>query len=233
MSIKIDLKIFLFLLLFLLTSQIDMYILLMIFACIHELAHLCTGIILGFKPEELKITPIGLQVSFKIKCEEYNQRIINGNSLGIKKTVIASAGPIINFLIVVLCIIFGKLVILNPQNSLILNIIYANFLIGIFNLLPIYPLDGGRIVNEILHIFIGLKESYQYTHIISKVTVIVLTMISSVVILYLQNIAIIIILAYLWIIVIRENRKYQMRKEIETLCKYYKKACKMDKTMIK
>ena len=40
MSIKIDLKIFLFAILFWLTSQIKIYAVLMIFALIHELAHL-------------------------------------------------------------------------------------------------------------------------------------------------------------------------------------------------
>ncbi len=40
MSIKIDLKIFLFVILFWLTSQIELYAVLMIFALIHELGHL-------------------------------------------------------------------------------------------------------------------------------------------------------------------------------------------------
>ncbi len=40
MSIKIDLKIFLFVILFWLTSQIEIYAILMIFALIHELGHL-------------------------------------------------------------------------------------------------------------------------------------------------------------------------------------------------
>ena len=66
MSIKIDLKIFLFFFLFLLTSQIEMYILLMVFAIIHELGHLIMGLILKFEPEEIKLTPVGLQIKFKV-----------------------------------------------------------------------------------------------------------------------------------------------------------------------
>ena len=40
MSVKIDLKVFLFIFLFWITSQIEIYAVLMIFALIHELAHL-------------------------------------------------------------------------------------------------------------------------------------------------------------------------------------------------
>ena len=72
MSIKIDLKIFLFFLLFLLTSQIEIYIILMIFAIIHELGHLLAGFILKFKAEEIKVTPVGLQIKFKLKFSQIN-----------------------------------------------------------------------------------------------------------------------------------------------------------------
>lgn len=217
MSIKLDLKIFLFFLLFLITSQAEIYVLLMIFACIHELAHLFTGLILGFKPQELRITPVGLQVSFKIKCEEYNKKILKGNSLGIKKAIIALAGPMINFIILFCIIILSKVNVINLENIIYQDIIYANALIGLFNLIPIYPLDGGRIVNEILHLFIGLKKSYNWTHYISKYTIIILTIIASIAILYIHNISILFIITYLWILVLKEKRVYETRKEIARL----------------
>lgn len=231
MSIKIDLKIFLFLLLFLITSQLEIYVLLMILACIHELAHLITGVILGFKPEEIRITPMGLQVSFQVKCDEYNKKIGKANVLSLKKCMIALAGPMIN-LVIAFCIMLGiKYHLINGDlvNKSII-VVYANILIALFNLIPIYPLDGGRIINEILHITLGLKKSYQYTHKISKVTIIILTAITSVAILYLQNIAILLILSYLWFLVIQENKIYCNRKMIE---KYSKQIGKEEKQTIK
>ena len=96
-------------------------------------------------------------------------------------------------------------------------IVYSNILIAIFNLIPIYPLDGGRIIKNILHIFYGLKKAYIYTNKISNIVVIILTAISSIAILYLKYISILIILAYLWWIVILENKKHKSKMRIYRL----------------
>ncbi len=237
MSVKIDLKIFLFLFLFLLTSQIEIYVVLLLFAIIHELGHLIMGAVLGFRPEEIKLTPVGLQMKFKMDNLKMRENIstnnqlsnsssskvknnlkINGvNTLCIKKAIIALAGPITNLLIAVIVIIIGSF------NANIINtylyqiIIYSNFLIAIFNLIPIYPMDGGRIINETIKLFYGNKVAYKLTYIISKTVLILLTAISSIVILYIHNISIVIILAYLWYLEILEIRRYNRRKNIEKL----------------
>lgn len=217
MSLKIDLKIFLFLFLFLLTSQIEMYIILMIFAIIHELGHLVAGLILKFKPEEVKLTPVGLQIRFKIDSREYNEKIKEARSLNIKKAIIALAGPLTNLIIAVVTIIIGYFNV-NIQNTYIYQIIiYANFLIAMFNLIPIYPMDGGRVLNELLKIFIGNKKAYKITYIVSKTILILLTAVASILILYIHNIAIVIILAYLWYLEVIEIRRYNRRKNIEKI----------------
>ena len=237
MSVKIDLKIFLFLFLFLLTSQIEIYVVLLLFAIIHELGHLIMGAVLGFRPEEIKLTPVGLKMKFKMDNLKMRENIstnnqlsnsssskvknnlkINGvNTLCIKKAIIALAGPITNLLIAVIVIIIGSF------NANIINtylyqiIIYSNFLIAIFNLIPIYPMDGGRIINETIKLFYGNKVAYKLTYIISKTVLILLTAISSIVILYIHNISIVIILAYLWYLEILEIRRYNRRKNISKL----------------
>lgn len=217
MRLKIDLKIFLFLFLFLLTSQIEMYIILMIFAIIHELGHLVAGLILKFKPEEVKLTPVGLQIRFKIDSREYNEKIKEARSLNIKKAIIALAGPLTNLIIAVVTIIIGYFNA-NIQNTCIYQIIiYANFLIAMFNLIPIYPMDGGRVLKELLKIFIGSKKAYKITYIVSKTILILLTAVASILVLYIHNIAIVIILAYLWYLEVIEIRRYNRRKNIEKI----------------
>lgn len=209
MSIKIDLRIFLFGVLFLLTKQIEMYAILMIFALIHELGHLCAGVILGFKPESIKINPFGFQVSFKTRVEDYNKHVKKGNELCLKKIIIASAGPLVNLFIVLICLLIHKDLIISKE-----IIIYSNLLLAIFNLLPIYPLDGGRILKQIIHILKGKKEAHKIVNTISKITVIALTIMISIVILYIHNIALIIIISYLWYLVIKNQREYELYLKI-------------------
>ena len=100
MRFRIDLKIFIFLILFYFTKQIEIYGYIMFFAFIHELGHLICGMILGMKPEKLEIMPFGLSVSFKIKADEYNKKVKKGNLFEIKKIIVATAGPIINLLLI-------------------------------------------------------------------------------------------------------------------------------------
>ncbi len=207
MRIRIHLKIFIFVLIFLLTNQIKIYGILMLFALIHELGHMLVGILLGFKPTKLEIMPYGVSVGFEIKCEDYNKKVKKANMLAVKKLIIALAGPITNFIITVIFLIINKNLFGIERNL----VIYANILIGIFNLIPIYPLDGGRAIKNILHITVGLKKSYEYTNQISKITICILTGICSITILYIRNVAILLILAYLWYLVIVQNKKYKMK----------------------
>lgn len=87
-------------------------------------------------------------------------------------------------------------------------------LIGLFNLIPIYPLDGGRIIKNVLHIIEGLQSSYTYVNVISNITIIILTAFSSIIILYLENISILIIIIYLWYLVIIENKRFREKLKI-------------------
>ena len=78
-----------------------------------------------------------------------------------------------------------------------------------------------QILKEILKITFGNKKAYKITYILSKTTLIILTAISSIAILYLQNISILIIIAYLWYLEIGEIRKYNRRKKMEKLVSKY------------
>lgn len=160
------------------------------------------------KPEKIELMPFGFSISFKISVEEYNKKIKKGNMLEIKKIIVAIAGPITNFIIILLTDILN----IDTLKSII--IIYTNFLIMIFNLLPIYPLDGGRILKSILYINFGKRKTEKYINLISKITVIIMVALSSILILYLHNIAIFLIDIYLLYLMLKEDLKYKKRIEI-------------------
>lgn len=211
MRFKIDLKIFLFLILFYFTKQIETYVLILIFAIVHELGHLACGLLLGMKPSKMELRPYGVSISFKLKPEDYNRKIGKGNFFEIKKIIVAIAGPLTNLIIVLITLQF------NMNMFWGLMIIYSNLLIFFFNLLPIYPLDGGRILENILHIAFGKRKAEKYTNHISFVSLIVLTFIGSIAIFYIQNIAFFIIIIFLWMLYIKEDIVYRRRNKIYNL----------------
>lgn len=67
--------------------------------------------------------------------------------------LVSLAGPATNFLIAAISAIFIKLLVFLPMepniaallNWLLLNIVRLNLLLGIFNLIPIPPLDGSKV----------------------------------------------------------------------------------------
>lgn len=211
MRIRIDLKIFIFLILFILTRQIEIYALMMVFAIIHELGHMFSGILLGLKIEKMELMPYGVSVSFRLTTKDYNNKIKNGNLLELKKIIVAIAGPLTNLLIAIITYY------LDIGEELKALVVYSNILLLLFNLIPVYPLDGGRILKSILHILFGKKTAEKYINNISFVLLLFLTFVSSIAIICLKNIAIFLIIAFLWLMYIKEDKVYRRKENIYKL----------------
>ena len=201
MKIKIDLKFFAFLIIiFLFTNQIHIYVLTMGFCLIHEVGHLIIAMLLKFKPKELNIMPLGFFIRLDTKFEKKEK-----TKEEIKKILIYLAGPTTN---IIIAVIFANL------NIKHIEIIYINLIITIFNLIPIYPLDGGRILKSIIKITSGSRKANKYIHKISNLLVILLTMISSIAIVYFKNISILFVVVYLWYLTYYENKRFELKERI-------------------
>lgn len=193
MKIRIDLKILIFFAIFYFTNQLKIYLIIMFFCLLHELGHICMGIVLKMKLEKIEIMSCGLASAFQANFDDFNIKIGNTNLLELKKIIIALSGPIVSL---ILAIIFSyiKIPYITQQEA-----VYSNLLILFFNLIPLYPLDGGRIIKGILEILLDKEDVETIVDRISIVTLIILTVISSIAVYYFKNIAIFLICIFLWI----------------------------------
>ena len=99
-------------------------------ACaVHELGHVAAALTFGGRVERLSLTAVGAELSFS-----YQRPLTYGQD-----SLVALAGPAANLL-------FGGLFfVLDQHLPAILSLS-----IGAFNLLPIPPLDGGRVLHGLL-----------------------------------------------------------------------------------
>lgn len=115
---------------------------------IHELAHCCAGKYFNIQISEIKLFAFG-GVAKSNRDIETNPR---------EEIMIALAGPLSNFLLLALILPIVHLLNIKIEGMVQLFLI-TNLSIGLFNLLPILPLDGGRILRGVIGYYIGVKKA--------------------------------------------------------------------------
>ena len=116
---------------------------------LHELAHSFVAIGEGLKVKNITLFFLGGMVNLEKECK---------TSKGSLK--IASSGPIVSLVLAFLMILLSNYLLIS--NIIISNLFKQigslNLLIGVFNLLPIMPLDGGVILKSLIWHFTGSKR---------------------------------------------------------------------------
>lgn len=110
----------------------------------HELGHSLTGILLKFKVNRIELYPYG-------GCSKLEYNI---NTTIIKEFLVLAMGPIMQ-------IVFVYIIKLSTLSVPDYFYTYHYFIL-IFNLLPIFPLDGGRLLQLIFFLFFSYYYSYKY-----------------------------------------------------------------------
>ena len=129
-----------------LTGYFKAYIIYTLIILVHEIGHIFAGIILKWPILKVTIYPFGCMTTFNNKL----------NSSSIEEFLILIYGPLFQILF---------------------NMIYPtsyHYFILIFNLLPIYPLDGSKLVFLLLNKITSYYYSYIYIFIISYITIFIL-----------------------------------------------------------
>ncbi len=116
---------------------------------LHELAHCFVAIGEGLKVKDITLFFLGGMANLEKECS---------TSKGSLK--IAISGPFVSLLLAILMIFLSNILL---ESSLIFSNLFKqvgslNLLIGLFNLLPIIPLDGGVILKSLIWYITGSKR---------------------------------------------------------------------------
>lgn len=141
---------YLFIFLFLITGHIYNLIIFTSFIFVHELGHTLTAYLFKFKIDKICIYPYGGISKFTMIINTYNYQ----------ELLVLISGPLLQFIFFILTKDLINIKYIDTY-------IFYNYFILIFNMLPIYPLDGGKLINILFSYIFPFKYSYIITFIIS------------------------------------------------------------------
>lgn len=204
-DIKIDILFLIVMFIFLLYSKLRMFFssffVCYLFIVFHEASHMLVASIFGKRIESFNISLFGVSITFKKEHYSISNKITDKRAC-IKNILIYLAGPVSNF---ILAIIFKNIKI----------VFDINLFLCILNLIPIYPLDGYNILNNILLLKYDEEKIEKIINIINYIFFIVLFVLGGVSIILLYNPSLILFLIYILII---KNNHIKCKNRL----KYYK-----------
>ncbi len=185
---------------------------------LHEFAHLLAALLIGLKTDKLVFYPYGVNLKLKNKFI---------HSLA-DEIILYISGPLANCL---MALISGLLYGIYKFPYLQLFYI-ANLLLFAFNMLPVYPLDGGIILKKILIHFYGRRTADIIMLAVSVVLIIILVTFGIYTVYVTEfNFSVFLLASFLICSIFTQNEKYDS-DFVKELMFYKKKKKKSIKHII-
>ncbi len=137
MKYKIHPLFIIYLIFLIIMGQYESILIYMLVVSLHEFAHSYVARKLGYKLDKLLLMPYGVCLNYKTNAFLPKDEIL-----------IAMSGPIVNFVLATMSIALWWLFPITYNYTRMFCL--ANVVMFTFNLLPCFPLDGGRILAAIL-----------------------------------------------------------------------------------
>ena len=154
MKFKIHFLFFVFWAIFIILADTDFILCIFIAAAFHEAAHICAYTAFGAELDSVQLLPFGISATLK-----------NAVALPCRKEIIcAAAGPLANIILTAAYFI--------PENIVYgSNVLaYCSFALFLINILPVMPLDGGRILWFTMLSVFPYKKAKKITDTVSIIT---------------------------------------------------------------
>ena len=129
-----------------------------VFACVvaHEFGHALAARRYGITTPDITLLPIGGLARLSRMPEKPSEEI-----------VIAVAGPLVNVVIAAVLFLFlgarfnpmTVAEIQNPDPGFLARLAGINVILGVFNLIPAFPMDGGRVLRALLAFRLGRRRA--------------------------------------------------------------------------
>jgi Zn-dependent protease/predicted transcriptional regulator len=138
----------------------------LVFLCVvlHEFGHAIAAKRYGIRTPDITLLPIGGVARLERMPDKPSQEV-----------VVAVAGPLVNVVIcgvlaVVAALVFDRMPDMNPfqkpEHNLVGRLIGVNAMLVVFNMIPAFPMDGGRVLRALL----AMRMPYgRATHIAATV----------------------------------------------------------------
>lgn len=129
---------------------------LVLFACVvaHEFGHIFAARRYGIRTPVVTVLPIGGVASLERMPQKPSQEI-----------AVALAGPAVNIAIAAAIMLVtpdlsveNSYSVLSGGTTFFQEIAYANIFLAVFNLIPAFPMDGGRVLRALLSAWLGFRQ---------------------------------------------------------------------------
>lgn len=201
--------------------QISTFLLLLVllFASVllHELGHALTARRMGIKATDIILSPIGGLARLE-SLYKYPEKEIK----------VALAGPVVNFLIALVLFVYLYYIAepgisFDPYSAfefisltaIMYFILYINVLLFVLNLVPAFPMDGGRVLRALLSFKLGPLKATQIASFTGRIISIVFLVVAVI----LRNYALIIISLFVYVLAVAEYRSLKSNLENEEIKK--------------
>ena len=196
--IQIDLLILPVFLTAIIGNLIQEYSITLGFIIIHELGHIAVGTMCGAKLSSFRLLPVGVNAAIEdLQCSKT------------QKILIYIAGPLVN-IVIAICLYWvhvWDVPVLGGSTFKIMPAVIINLWLAIFNLIPVPPLDGGRIAMELLSGRLGLFRANKLVNLISLFFSLVIISIGTVVLIRSRYNGSFILIGVYILFLLKKNKK--------------------------